>query len=33
MALLDINNLQLDFGEGASALTAVDGVSLSVRSG
>jgi len=33
MALLDIKNLQLDFGEGASALTAVDRVSLSVEAG
>lgn len=33
MALIDINNLQLDFGEGASALTALDGVSLSIRAG
>jgi oligopeptide transport system ATP-binding protein len=33
MALLNINNLQLDFGDGANVLTAVDGVSLSVRAG
>ena len=33
MALLKINNLQLEFGDGANALTAVDGVSLSVEAG
>jgi oligopeptide/dipeptide ABC transporter ATP-binding protein len=33
MALLDIRNLQLDFGRGANALRAIDGVSLSVEAG
>ena len=33
MALLDINNLRLDFGKGAGALTALDGVSLSIKAG
>jgi oligopeptide/dipeptide ABC transporter ATP-binding protein len=33
MALLEIRNLQVDFGRGPSALRAVDGVSLSVEPG
>ena len=33
MALLDIRNLQLDFGRGSNALRAIDGVSLSVEAG
>jgi len=33
MNLLEIKNLQLDFGKGAEALRAVDGVSLSVGAG
>jgi oligopeptide transport system ATP-binding protein len=33
MALLEIKNLQLDFGRGANALRAVDGVSLTLEAG
>ena len=33
MQLLEIKNLQMDFGQGAAALRAVDGVSLSIGAG
>ncbi len=33
MPLLEIRNLQIDFGRGANALRAVDGVSLSLEPG
>src|SRR3974377_1004316 len=33
MALLDIRNLQVEFGRGSHALRAVDGVSLSLDAG
>ena len=33
MALLEIRNLQLEFGRGAGALRALDGVSLSIETG
>src|SRR5579863_5623955 len=33
MALLEINNLKMDFGKNAEALRAIDGVSLTINAG